>query len=218
MQQDQQPSDEWQQPDPTGSAAPYESVREEPDAPSESDNNADDMSGAGEDGDGTSDDVADERAQEADGSVVQWQATEYVQQDRSARWFIVLAVICLGLISVALFLMHSISFAILVPVMAAALVVYVRRPPAVIDYVVSRKGIHINDHLHTYDEFRSFGVLSHDGVHSVVLVPRKRFQLSQTMYFPEEVGEALVDMLAARIPMNEVKQDAIDHLLARLRL
>jgi hypothetical protein len=38
------------------------------------------------------------------------------------------------------------------------------------------------------------------------------------MYFPEDVGEALVDMLAARIPMNEVKQDAIDHLLARLRL
>jgi hypothetical protein len=216
MQQDQQSSDEWQQPDPSVPGAPYESAPEEPDTPSELPTQTDNEPVT--DDDNASDDTADEHVQEADESVVQWQATEYVQQDRSARWFIMLAAICLGLIAVALFVMHSVSFAILVPVMAAALVVYVRRPPAVIDYVVSRKGIHINDHLHSYDEFRSFGILSHDGVHSVVLVPRKRFQLSQTMYFPEDVGEALVDMLAARIPMNEVKQDAIDHLLARLRL
>lgn len=216
MQQDPQSSDEWQQPDPTGPGAPYESVAEDSNTSAEPTAQLDDAPVS--DGDGESDSNPDERAQEVDESVVQWQATEYVQQDRSIRWFIILAVICVGLIAVALFLMHSTSFAILVPVMAAALVVYVRRPPAMIDYTVSRKGIHINDHLHTYDEFRSFGVLSHDGVHSVVLVPRKRFQLSQTMYFPEAVGEALVDMLAARIPMNEVKQDAIDHLLARLRL
>jgi hypothetical protein len=133
-------------------------------------------------------------------------------------WFIVLGIISLALILIALFLMQSVSFAILVPVMAAALVIYVKRPPALINYTVSRKGIHINDKLHTYDEFRSFGVMSHDGAHAAVLIPRKRFQLSQTMYFPEEVGEELVDMLAARIPMNEVKPDAIDRFLARIRL
>lgn len=217
MQQDQQSSDEWKQPEPADSGAPYQSPPEDETAPSEPVDQPDDASVTDDEGEAP-DVVPDERAQEADGATVQWQATEYVQHDRSAKWFIILAIICVGLIAVALFWMRSTSFAILVPVMAAALVVYVRRPPAVIDYVVSRKGIHINDHLHAYDEFRSFGVLSHDGVHSVVLVPRKRFQLSQTMYFPEEVGETLVDMLAARIPMNEVKQDAIDHLLARLRL
>ncbi|MBC7764177.1 hypothetical protein H7Y29_00515, partial [Microbacteriaceae bacterium] len=54
--------------------------------------------------------------------------------------------------------------------------------------------------------------------HSVVLVPRKRFQLGQTIYFPEEVGETLVDMLAARLPMKETAPDLIDRILARLHL
>lgn len=218
MQEDDK-SQEWQQPAPSVPGAPYESVpAEEEPAPEQAEPVADGAQSE-EAAESLNDQPpADPRAQEADEAVIQWQATEYVQQSRTAVWFVVLAVISLILIAVAIFLMQSISFAILVPVMAAALVIYVRRPPALIDYTVSRKGIHINDRLHTYDEFRSFGVLSHDGTHSIVLVPRKRFQLSQTMYFPEEVGEGLVDMLAARLPMKEVKPDAIDRFLARLRL
>ena len=52
----------------------------------------------------------------------------------------------------------------------------------------------------------------------MVLTPRKRFQIGQTLYFPEEVGEQLVDMLAERLPMKEVAPDAIDRLLAKLHL
>ena len=61
-------------------------------------------------------------------------------------------------------------------------------------------------------------VLTREGRHALVLMPRKRFQLGHTIYFPESVGEPLVDMLAARLPMNDVKPDFIDSLLARLRL
>lgn len=212
MQEDDK-SQEWQQPAPANAGAPYESVPPEPafapvDAspatnPSPATSSTDDITRV---------------SQEADEAVIQWQGTEYVQHDRSVTWFLVVAGAALALMAVAIFLMQSISFAILIPVMAAALVVYVKRPPAVINYTVSRKGIHINDKLHPYDEFRSFGVMSHDGIHSIVMVPRKRFQLSQTLYFPEEVGEGLVDMLAARVPMSEVMPDAIDRFLARLRL
>jgi hypothetical protein len=216
MQEDDK-SQEWQQPTPAGSAAPYESVPVEDASSAEESSQQPDVGEPSQDAQ-TDSAVPDSAVVEANEAVIQWQATEYIQHDRSARWFTVLALITLALIAVALFLMQSVSFAILVPVMAAALVIYVRRPPGVIDYIVSRKGIHINDKLHTYEEFRSFGVLSHDGVHSIVLVPRKRFQLSQTMYFPEEVGEGLVDMLVARLPMNEVKLDAIDRFLARMRL
>jgi len=210
MQEDDK-SQDWQQPTPAPSGAPYESVPVD-NVPTEPALSTVPQESAGEVP------VSDTRAPEADEAVIQWQATEYVQHARSATWFVVLAGITLGLMAIAIFLMQSISFAILVPVMTAALVIYVRRPPATIDYIVSRKGVHINDKLHPYEEFRSFGILSHDDVHSIVLVPRKRFQLSQTLYFPEDVGESLVDMLAARVPMDEVKPDAIDRVLARLRL
>ena len=217
MQQDEN-SPNWQQPTPAAPAAPYESIPVEndsqPQAIPANDSAETEVPEQGE----APEQAPDPFASEADDALLRWQATEYVSHDRSALWFVVLALISLALIAVALFLMQSITFAILVPVMAAALVVYVRRPPALLDYSLSRKGIHINDRLYGYEDFRSFGVLSHENVHSVILVPRKRFQLSQTMYFPEVVGESLVDMLAARLPMQEVQLDAIDRFLARLHL
>lgn len=215
MQNDSQPQDDWQQPSPSVSGAPYESAVDEDGVNTPADETA---TPSLDDAQSESTEVTEPHAAEADESVIQWQSTEYIQHARTATWFIVLAVVSLILIAIAVFLMQSVSFAILVPVMAAALVIYVQRPPALIDYIVSRKGIHVNDRLYPYDAFRSFGVLSHDGIHAIVMTPRKRFQLSQTMYFPEEVGEDLVDMLAARLPMSEVRQDAIDRFLARLRL
>lgn len=153
-----------------------------------------------------------------DTALLRWQATEYLHHDRSALWYTVLSCVVVLFIILAIFVFHSVTFAILIPVMLVALVVYVRRPPSILNYILSRKGLHVNDRLYTYDQFKAFGVVTHDGTHSVVLLPRKRFQVSQTVYFPEEVGESLVDMIAARLPMQEVHLDPIDRLLKKLRI
>ena len=150
--------------------------------------------------------------------LLRWQATEYIHHERTVLWYVILGVVVVAFIALALLVFHSITFAILIPVMLVALVVYIRRPPSLLNYILSRKGLHINDHLYLYDQFKAFGVVSHEELHSVVLLPRKRFQVSQTVYFPEEVGEQLVDMLAARLPMQEVQLDTIDRLLKKLRI
>lgn len=153
-----------------------------------------------------------------DTALLRWQATEYIHHERTGLWYAALGLVVVVFIALAIFVFNSITFAILIPVMLVALVVYVRRPPSILNYTLSRKGLHINDRLYTYDQFKAFGVITHEGAHSVVLLPRKRFQVSQTVYFPEEVGESLVDMIAARLPMQEVELDAIDKLLKRLRI
>jgi hypothetical protein len=157
-------------------------------------------------------------ANDDDAALIRWQSTEYIHQEKSPLWYVILALITLVLMAVAYIVIGSLTFTILLPVMAVTLVLYTRRPPAINDYSLSRKGIHVNDKLFTYDQFRSFGVITMHDHHAAVLVPRRRFQLGQTLYFPEEVGEKLVDMLAERLPMNDAKPDAIDRILARLRL
>ena len=210
MQPEQNQNQEWQQPRESMSQAPYESASEsqyEDDIADGQTMDDEDVAERSED-DATQDDTA----------LLRWEGTEYLHQERSALWYIVAAVVATLFVVVALVWFRSITFAILVPVMLAALVVYVRRPPATLHYVLSRKGLHIDDRLFAYSQFKSFGVLSHAGQHSVVLVPRKRFQIGQTIFFPEEVGEQLVDMLAARLPMKEVSPDLIDRLLSRIHL
>ena len=102
--------------------------------------------------------------------------------------------------------------------MVVALLVYVRRSPAVVCYTISRKGLHVDDRLLPYDAFKSFGVIVQGGHNSIILTPRKRFQLAQILYFPEDVGEPLVDMLAARLPMKETKPDLYDRITSKLRI
>lgn len=153
-----------------------------------------------------------------DTPLLRWQGTEYIHRERGILWFVLLALVSFGLMALALLVFHSITFTLLIPVMAVALVIYVRRPPATLNYTLSRKGLHINDRLYGYEQFKSFGVIDHNGSRSIALIPRKRFQISQVLYFPTEIGESLVDMLAARLPMKEVAPDAIDRVLAKLHL
>lgn len=90
---------------------------------------------------------------------VQWQAPEYLHHEKNPLWFIAFGIVVIALTVLAIFLIKSWTFAILIPVMAAALIAYSHRPPRVMDYVLSGKGIYINDTLHPFAEFKGFGVI-----------------------------------------------------------
>jgi len=51
-----------------------------------------------------------------------------------------------------------------------------------------------------------------------MLLPTKRFQPGVSVYFPEEAGEAIVDMLGVRLPMQELHLDAVDKIVRKLRI
>lgn len=149
---------------------------------------------------------------------VRWQAQEYIQHDKGALWFIAFAAVFIALMVIAIFFIKSITFNILVPVMAVALFVYVNRPPRVMDYTLSRKGLHINDTLYPFSDFKGFGVI-HDGKEfSVLLLPVKRFKPGVSVYFPEESGEAIVDILGTRLPMQKLHLDIVDRIIRKLRI
>lgn len=149
---------------------------------------------------------------------IYWQADEYVQHEKSVGWYIGFALICLGLMALSIWVIDSLTFAILIPVMAVALLIYSHRRPHQIDYTLSHQGLHFNDHLYPFNEFKSFGVVREGEHFSAVLIPVKRFNPAVTIYFPESVGEQLVDLLAAHLPMHEAKPDFVDRLLRRLRI
>jgi hypothetical protein len=149
---------------------------------------------------------------------VRWQAAEYIHHDKPVMWFVIFTAVVVALMAASIFLIDSITFTILIPVMAAALLVYNYRPPRTLDYTLSRQGLHINDVLYPFAEFKGFGVI-HDGKeYSVMLIPVKRFKLGVSVYFPEEAGEQIVDLLASRLPMQELHRDLFDKIIHKLRI
>ncbi|MBQ3306546.1 hypothetical protein IJH02_03920 [Candidatus Saccharibacteria bacterium] len=148
---------------------------------------------------------------------ISWEAQEYVQRSKNAGWYVGLVFIGLALAAGALFLGWW-SFAILIVVSVFALIVYTVRPPRVLKYTLSDRGLAEGSRIYEYKNYKSFGVLK-DGEHfAIVLTPRKRFSGRVTVYFPENQGEAIVDAFGARLPMEEVKLDFIDKLIKFLRI
>lgn len=149
---------------------------------------------------------------------VHWQAHEYIHHDKSPLWFVIFVVVVIAFIAAAIFLIKSITFAILVPVMAAALLMYTHRPPRLLDYTLSNKGLYVNDHLYSFSEFKAFGVVRDGEEYSIMLLPVKRFMPEVSVYFPEEAGEAIVDMLGSRLPMQEFHLNFVDKIIRKLRI
>ena len=148
---------------------------------------------------------------------VTWSAHEYIHQEKGTIWFALFAVVILALIGFSVWT-QAWTLTILIVVIAFVVVVYSRRPPRELTYSLTDDGLSIDGKLHRFENFKAFGVIRDGEEFSVMLIPTQRFQPGITVYFPEEAGEDIVDMLGARLPMKDLKLDAVDRVVRLLRL
>lgn len=149
--------------------------------------------------------------------LVSWEAQEYIQRDKNAGWYVGLVIVGVALAILSVVLQWW-TFLILVIVSVIALIVYSLRPPRILHYSLTNKGVMVEQQLHPYDKFKTFGIVKDDKHFSIVLIPRKRFSPRTTLYFPENQGEEIVDIFGARLPMQEVKPDVLDRIVKFLRI
>ena len=148
---------------------------------------------------------------------VSWEAEEYIEHERNIWWYIGLFIVGIGLCVLSAFLGWW-TFLALVIVCIIAILVTTTCPPRKIHYSLDKDGLTEGGKLHKYDEFRAFGILKEGSHFSAVLIPKKRFALQVKVYFPGGSGEAIVDALGARLPMEEVKLDFLDKIVNFLRI
>lgn len=148
---------------------------------------------------------------------VSWTAEEYIVRDHNTWWYIGLIIITISLSALAIFLSWW-TFLILIILSAVAILIFNLRPPRKINYALDENGLSEGEKKHKYEDFKAFGILKENNFFSIVLIPKKRFSPSVKIYFSENDGEAIVDMLGNHLPMEEVKLDFIDKIVNFLRI
>ena len=148
---------------------------------------------------------------------VSWDAEEYIRYNHNIGWYIALFVVGVVLCGLSIFLKWW-TFLALVIVCIIAILVSSSKPPRKIHYKLDKHGLTEGNQLHKYEDFRAFGILKEDSHFSAVLIPKKRFAVQVKVYFPGGSGEAIVDALGARLPMEEVKLDFLDKIANFLRI
>lgn len=149
--------------------------------------------------------------------VITWEAKEYIERNKNAWWYVGLAAVVLVLSGIAI-LLQAWTFLAVIILSAAALLLYVLRPPRMLQYRLDDQGLTEGDKLYLYNDFKSFGILNEGRYFAIVLTPRKRFSPRVTVYFPQDKGEKIVDAFGVRLPMEEVKLDLLDQLIKFLRI
>ena len=149
---------------------------------------------------------------------ISWQAPEPAHEPHNAVWYLFFAVVVIGLMALSIFVFKSITFTILIPVMTVAVILLSFRPPQIIQYSIGPKGIYVGDKLYDFSEFRAFGVVQSPRGPYIIVLPVKRFSPGVTLYFDQFQGEAIVDMLGARLPIQEIKEDSMEKFIRLIRL
>lgn len=149
--------------------------------------------------------------------IITWEAEEYIVRDKTTWWYVGLMAVGLILAGIAVWLQWW-SFLAVVVLSVIALVIYAMRPPRIIRYSLSNKGISEGERLYNYSEFKAFGILKEGQHFAIVLTPMKRFSPRLMVYFPAAQGEEIVDAFGERLPMEEVKLDLLDKLIKILRI
>ena len=148
---------------------------------------------------------------------VSWQAEEYIVRSHNAGWYIGLFIVGGALCALSIFLKWW-TFLILVILSVITILISALRPPRKINYTLDTNGLTEGTNLHKFENYKAFGIVKDDDHYLAVLIPKKRFGISTRVYFPEGNGEAIVDMLGARLPMEQVKPDFLDKIVNFLRI
>lgn len=142
----------------------------------------------------------------ADASPIRWQAREHEHIHRTRDWFWALGIFAgsTALISV---LLGNAFFAIVILVAAATLGMLAQKPPPLVDFEISDRGIKIDETMHRFEEVISFWVEDHDANPPILLVDTIKW-LSPNLIIPlENVDHTLVRAFlterAEETPMKE---------------
>ena len=165
--------------------------------------------------DGTDDEEEEEEG--ADDEPVTWTAHEAIHQEKGTMWFVLFTVLMLAFLGLSIWT-QAWTFAVLVVVITIVVFIFAKRPPRELTYSLTEEGLTVDGRLHDLKNFKAFGVI-HDGEDlSVMLIPTQRFQPGLTVYFPEELGDDIVDILGSSLPMKELHLDMVDRAVRFFRL
>ena len=159
----------------------------------------------------------DIQGDEISGDAVTWVAQEYIHREKGTGWFISFAAVIVVLLGLSVWT-EALTFTVLIIVITFVVILISKRPPRELTYSLTGEGLTIDETLQKFEDFKSFGVVKDGENFSIMLIPIQRFKPGISVYFPEESGEDIVDMLGAQLPMKELRLDAIDRIVRKLRL
>jgi hypothetical protein len=148
---------------------------------------------------------------------ITWSALEFVEREKPAGWYIVLAFVIL-LISVGVYFVtrHSIFAPIMIIIVGFIFGFFARRHPRTLKYTIDDRGITLSNRTISYNELKSFSIVDEEKLGAIVFNPLKRFSFPTTIHYDIEDEEKITGVVSEYLPLEEAPKDSVDQLMRRL--
>ena len=148
---------------------------------------------------------------------VKWTASEFIEHNKSADWYLTLGIGGAVLAAGIYLLTQDVISVVMVIIVAVIFGIFAARKPRVLEYQVDELGMHIGAKFYPYSSFKSFAVVSEDSINSIWLLPLKRFMPILTIYFAPDDNQKIIDTLGKYLPIQNHEPDFVDRLMHKLR-
>lgn len=148
---------------------------------------------------------------------VTWTASEFIAHQKSIGWYAMLALV-VAVLALLVYVITKDKISTGVVIIAGIVFgISAARKPRTLPYLVDNYGLHINNKLYAYKEFRSYAMLDEGAFSSIVFMPLKRFMPLLTIYYDPKDADKISSIIGARLPMETHKLDLVDQLMRRIR-
>jgi hypothetical protein len=148
---------------------------------------------------------------------VSWTASEFIAHEKSAGWYLKLALIALALTIIIVGVTRDIISGAVIIFAAIFLAIYGARKPRQLEYTINRHGVTIDGKRHNYEEYKSFSIVAEGAFSSLVFMPLRRFAVVTTIYYDPADESNILTLLSAQLPHEEPRRDMVDNLMRHIR-
>lgn len=164
----------------------------------------------------TSPDSSDQPGSQGSQTAISWTASEFINHHKSPLWYIAVVAVGLVLAAAVWLLKHDWVAAGAIVVCALALAGYGARRPRQLNYSLDASGLTIGQRHFSFEQFRSFAVISEGAFSSINFLPLRRFSPLTAVYYDPKDEDKILSILTARLPLEERQHDPIDRLMRRI--
>lgn len=147
-----------------------------------------------------------------------WSASEFVAYHKGGGWYVMVFFGLIALVAIVFFITSkdfiSAGSVLLIGIL---FMIYASRKPRVLAYQIDKSGVRIGEKLYPFSVLRSFAVIDEGSLHSISLLPLKRFMPSISMYFEPKDESTIVEVLGKYLPKEDKSQDMVDRFMHKIR-
>lgn len=142
---------------------------------------------------------------------IAWTAHEYVKRERSRYWYCATGAVALILVVFGI-INKSYFFSVFVALAFMVMVMYEKKAPRELTFVISEEGVRVGNTLRGFTDFKSFWVFEEDNIRELSLETQKTLAPFLRLPLGTQDSATIREMIRQYLPEEKHDQAPSDHI------